>query len=663
MIYAYLFIAFALVGILIPFLSRFIRPNSLGLLSISGLSAVGVAVACSSFMSGCVDLGRFYSVQLGSVAFSCNPLSAWFLLIVSVLFFLGAFYGNGYLAHYNSDSRQNSLHWLSFSVTLSGMFILITTENLIAFLVGWEMMAIGSFFAVIYEYDKLHVVKAGLNYFIQSHVAVLLITAVFAWAISVSGRTSFAGLADFFSRSSRVEQYVAMSMLIIGFGFKAGFVPFHSWLPFAHPAAPSHISALMSGVIVKAGIFGIFRCGQYLSDAQMPIGVTLLVIGIVSGLYGILGAAEHRDFKRMLAYCTIENVGIIAMGLGIGFIGLANTNLLMTALGFGGALLHTLNHAIFKALLFFGAGNVYVSVHTRNMEELGGLGKFMPRTSLLFLIGCLAIGGLPPMGGFLSELLIYSGFVNGFSADGLALPTLMALAGCSLAIIGGVSMLAFTKTYGVIFLGAPRKQLAHQPSEVSFSMLWPAAVLVLLVALTLVFACHIVSCAFQVAIFTFNLNMPDLESLNHVVSVIRVASRAMLSLILVVVIMLSIRKFVSRRRTESFDDTWGCGYMKPITAIQYTSKSFSKTLLDMCRFVLPTQQRFDPVSTEEIFPKDRSHMSADLDFVDSSIIEPGTSSILNFLNRFQFIQNGNLQRYIVYGLGYTLILVASILIF
>lgn len=346
-------------------------------------------------------------------------------------------------------------------ITLAGLVILLTTNNLIIFLLGWEMMAIGSFFAVIFEYDHMQVVKAGLNYFIQSHVAVLLITIVFVWSMTVSGSTTFDGLRSFFAASSPTTQIVAMALLIAGFGFKAGLVPFHSWLPLAHPAAPSHISALMSGVIVKAGIYGVLRFGSMLSgsETQLPIGVTLLVIGVISGLYGILNAAEHRDFKRMLAYCTIENIGIISMGLGVGFIGLGVSNVILAVIGFGGAMLHTLNHAIFKALLFFGAGNVYVSAHSRNMEELGGLIKKMPKTAMIFLIGSLAIGALPPFGGFVSELMIYDGFLRGFRLDSIPVSTLMAVSGCALAVIGGVSMLAFTKTFGVIFLARRERSL------------------------------------------------------------------------------------------------------------------------------------------------------------------------------------------------------------
>ena len=666
MIYLHLVLAIVAGGFLMPVLSRHLSPRLWGPICVTALSCVGAAVGLTSLSSSQI-LEVFQHPVFGRVEVSCDTLSSWFVLIVSVIFALGALYGRGYLAHYSATIRQQSLHWVSFLLTLAGLLILLTTQNLIVFLIGWELMAIGSFFAVIFEYDHAQVLKAGLNYFVQSHVAVLLITVVFAWSIATTGSTSFDGLLAFFENSPTSIQITAMSLLIAGFGFKAGIVPFHSWLPLAHPAAPSHISALMSGVIVKAGIYGMIRFGSMLpgADAQLPIGTALLVIGIISGLFGILNAAEHRDFKRMLAYCTIENIGIISMGLGIGFIGLAQGSCVIATLGFVGALFHTLNHAIFKALLFFGAGNVYVRAHTRNMEELGGLGKKMPRTALIFLVGSLAIGGLPPMGGFVSELLIYNGFIDGFGSQSLAVSVLMALGGCSLAIIGGISMLAFTKTFGVIFLGSPRKTLPSGIQEVDSSMLWPSYALIALVVCILLFPAYIASHLFAVSLSTFGIKAgpSDIDTLNGIVSLVGNVGRAMLAFIILTLTLMAVRRFIASRRPSAEGETWGCGYKRPIVGIQYTSKSFAKTLIDMCRPFLPTASRFTPLTSEEIFPKDRSHLSADKDLVDERIVSPGTGTLLTWLSKFQFIQNGSLQRYIVYGLGYVMLLVASVMVF
>lgn len=666
MVFVYLTCAIVFLGILFTVFNQICAPKNWGTALVVALSVVGLVVACQSFTS-VTELAVFSHPVFGHVGFACDPLSAWFGIIVCVAFALGAFYGRGYLGHYKSKRVQEVLHWLTLLLTLAGLLILFFTDNLIVFLLGWEMMAIGSFFAVIFEYDHPQVLKAGLNYFVQSHIAVLLITAVFVWSMSVSGSTTFSGLAHFFRVSSPAVQITAMAMLIAGFGFKAGFVPFHSWLPLAHPAAPSHVSALMSGVIVKAGIYGIVRFGSLLTSAQaqLPIGVTLLVIGVVSGLYGILNAAEHRDFKRMLAYCTIENVGIIAMALGIGFIGLGLHEFVLACIGFAGALLHTLNHAIFKALLFFGAGNVYVSTHTRNMEELGGLAKIMPHTAALFLIGSLAIGALPPFGGFISELLIYDGFLTGFHLNSVPLSVLMAVSGCALAVIGGVSMLAFTKTFGVIFLGSPRKQLSHDPQEVGKAMLWPGYVLVAVALLVILMPSQLVSHLFGVSLSLFGLsNVPvDLHALGYIASLTRTVGQILVVLIIVITFLLILRQLIAKDRPVAYGATWGCGYKRPIKSIQYTSKSFAKTLINMCHQLLPSSDRFEPISSEEIFPENRSHISVDFDMLDEKAITPGTSRLLAGLEHFQFIQNGMLQRYIVYGLTYVVILILSVVVF
>lgn len=606
-------------------------------------------------------LTNLFNVIAEQGPFAVDKLSLWFIAIVSFVFLAGAWYGRGYLSHYDSKPVQFKMHWTSYIVTFLGMMVLFTTNNMLVFLLGWEMMAIGSFFAVIFENEKPLVLKAGINYFIQSHIAVLLITAAFGWVWSVTSLMSFNGIKQFLDQASEKETYVFMMMLVAGFGFKAGIIPFHSWLPHAHPSAPSHVSAVMSGVIVKAGIYGIIRFASLMSSAQTMVGVTVLILGVLSGLYGIVNAAVHRDFKRMLAYCTIENIGIITMGIGVGLIGLGRDMSYLAILGFAGALLHTLNHALFKALLFFGAGNVYVATHTRNMEELGGLIKKMPKTAFIFLIGSLAIGGLPPFGGFISEFVIYGSFLNGFSSEGLGMPVLMVLSGAALAIIGGVSMLAFTKSFGVIFLGTSRTQRPHHPEEVKTSMLLPSYMLMIPMAAVLLFPVFFFNIAANIAEMTYEVNIgaSTAGALAGFADILGQVAVGFLIFMAIVGMILLIRFNAVKSAPVHTTNTWGCGYAKPIKGIQYTSKSFARTLIDLFKAILPSSSRYTAITTEEIFPKDRTHMSADSDFWEKGLVDPMTSGIQKMLDRFQFIQNGDLQRYIVYGLGYILLLVAS----
>ena len=610
-------------------------------------------------------LNNLFDAIDGQTVFAPDYLSMWFIAIVTLIFLVGAWYGKSYLAHYDQRAGQMRLHWTSYVLTFVGMLVLMCTRNLIIFLLGWELMAIGSFFAVIFENEKPLVLKSGLNYFIQSHIAVLLLTGAFCRVYATTGAIDFSGVSFYLSQASNKEVYLFMLILVAGFGFKAGIVPFHSWLPHAHPAAPSHVSGVMSGVIVKAGIYGIVRFASLMSSMQVQLGATILILGVVSGLYGIVNAAVHRDFKRMLAYCTIENIGIICMGIGVGLIGWGTDSAMIATLGFAGALLHTLNHALFKALLFFGAGNIYVSTHTRNMEELGGLIKQMPQTAFIFLIGSVAIGGLPPLSGFVSEFVIYNGLLQGLNADGLAMPVLMLLSGIALAIIGGVSMLAFTKSFGVIFLGTPRTQLHSIPQEVNKPMLWPAYILLAPIAILMLCPSVFFDIAAQIAEFTFNVKI-GASAAGNIAGFSETIENVTIGFLFFVAII-AIVAFIRFRMVKSLpmheSNTWGCGYARPIRGIQYTSKSFAHTLASLFRGILPTNSRFSALTTEEIFPKDRSHVSFDSDMCEKRIINPLTFSITRGLSKLQFVQNGNLQRYIVYGLGYILLLVASALLY
>jgi len=279
----------------------------------------------------------------------------------------------------------------------------------LAFLIAWELMSLSSLMLVMFEHQKKDTLKAGLNYMVQMHVGVVLLSVAFIWAYFEEGSFDFLAIGSFFKENTNVWMFL---LFFGGFGIKAGFIPLHSWLPHAHPAAPSHVSGVMSGVIVKMGIYGILRVALMLESNWILIGASLLVLSIATGLYGILNAAVHRDFKKMLAYCTIENIGIIGAGIGLFLLGKGTANPMLAIVGLSAALLHTLNHSLYKSLLFFSVGSVYQATHTRDMEKLGGLIGRMPQTAFCFLIGALAIGGLPPLNGFVSEFLLYNGFME-----------------------------------------------------------------------------------------------------------------------------------------------------------------------------------------------------------------------------------------------------------
>ena len=400
-----------------------------------------------------------------------DPLSAWFILIINITLINGALYGIGYMAPYASRKNDLSFHWMLFVIFHASMLWVCMLRNSLVFLIAWEIMTLSSLMLVMFDHHKAETSKAGLNYLIQMHIGVTFLTVAFIWMFYVTGTFDFQGIAAYLSGHTSTWLIV---LFFIGFGVKAGFVPFHTWLPHAHPAGPSHVSGVMSGVIVKMGIYGILRIVILLEHGVLETGIALLVISAITTLYGILNASVHRDIKKMLAFCTTENIGIVGMGIGLALVGKGTGNPLMAILGFAAALLHILNHSLYKSLLFFATGNIYRQMHSRNMEHFGGLMRLMPQTAVLFLIGALAIGGLPPLNGFVSKFLVYSGFIESFRHQDIALSALLIICTAVLSMAGGVSLLTFTKAFGTIFLGSPRTDQTTCPGEVPFCHAHPS---------------------------------------------------------------------------------------------------------------------------------------------------------------------------------------------
>jgi hydrogenase-4 component B len=378
--------------VLISFVPSRYKPYAAAVFVLLGSLASGwlaVSALCGDVTNTSFYAGSF----LGNVVVRVDGLAAWFILIINFTAVTGAFFGTGYLKAYQNDAAKVSLHWSLFVLFHFSMVWVCMLQNGFAFLIAWEVMSLSSMLLVIFDHHNIQTLRAGLNYLVQMHISVVLLTVGFIWVYSKTGSLDFDAISTCFHGSSNLWLFL---LFFAGFGFKAGFVPLHSWLPHAHPAAPSHISGVMSGVIVKLGIYGIIRMISYLQSDFIVLGEIIITLSVLTGIYGILNASVHRDFKKMLAYCTIENIGIIGIGIGVGLIGMGTGSSLMYFLGFGGALLHVLNHSLFKSLLFFSAGSVYQQTHTRDMEKLGGLIKSMPKTAVIFLIGAIAIGGIPP---------------------------------------------------------------------------------------------------------------------------------------------------------------------------------------------------------------------------------------------------------------------------
>jgi formate hydrogenlyase subunit 3/multisubunit Na+/H+ antiporter MnhD subunit len=366
-------------------------------------------LAVQAFMGQSFEYIFAGSLSLGRLPIRLDVLSAWFILIINFIFITGGFYGLFYMKTYQNQRKNLGLHSIAFVMLHASLIALCAIQNGMVFLIAWEIMAISAFIAVIFEHTKIMTIKAGINYLIQSHVCIVFLMLGFMWAAYKTGSYDFQVIGNYTAGLSGAAPVILFLTFFVGFALKAGFVPFHTWLPYAHPAAPAHISGIMSGVLIKIGIYGILRMLLVIKPDFTIVGYTILIFAIVSGLYGVMLAIVQHDLKKLLAYHSIENIGIIGIGIGIGCIGLGENNLVVASLGFAGALLHTWNHALFKSLLFFTAGNIYQATHTLNIEQLGGLVKKMPQTAYLFLIASIAICGIPPFNGFISEFILYSG--------------------------------------------------------------------------------------------------------------------------------------------------------------------------------------------------------------------------------------------------------------
>ena len=402
----------------------------------------------------------------GGVSLHLDRLGAFFLVVVEVVAIPSALFGGAYSRVYEGT------HSLRLLGAMLNLFLLAVSlvpfaDNVVTFLLLWELMSVASYFLVLTESDRRETRQAGLWYLAMAHGGLVLLMAAFLLVAASAPSTGFADLRAAAAALPSAARNAVFLLALLGFGSKAGLVPLHVWLPLAHPAAPSHVSALMSGAMIKMGVYGLLRVALDLLGGGPPWwGGVVLTVGAVSALLGVLYALMEQDLKRLLAYSSVENVGIIFLGIGAGMMFQSYGLTTLAMLGLVAGLYHTLNHACFKGLLFLGAGAVLHATHTRNMEELGGLIKGMPRTALCFLVGAAAISGLPPLNGFVSEWLVFQALLGGPQLPRAELGVLMPLAVGMLALTSGLAAACFVKAFGISFLAMPRSARAAQAREV-----------------------------------------------------------------------------------------------------------------------------------------------------------------------------------------------------
>ena len=628
----------------------------LGAGSVVIASVLGCVPVIHVLSGGSVEPVRVpWSVPFGEFFLELDPLTAWFLFPTLLVSALSAIYGVGYLRSWQGRRSLGPV-WFFYCLLVLGMMLVLLARNAVLFLIAWELMALASFFLVTFEHERESVREAGWIYFVATHLGTAFLLVFFLLTARETGSMDFTVWAEKGIQTRGLADILFL-LAIVGFGTKAGFMPFHVWLPEAHPAAPSHVSALMSGVMIKTGIYGLLRALTFLgapagagaTAGRPPLwwGWALIGIGLTSGVLGVLFALAQHDLKRLLAYHSVENIGIITLGLGTGLLGMSTGSSMLIVLGFGGGLLHVVNHALFKGLLFLGAGAVLHGTGTLEIDHLGGLLKRMPWTAATFLIGAVAISGLPPLNGFVSEFLIFLGaFKGGVSTGGaIAVPLLALIAG--LALIGGLAAACFTKAFGIVFLGEPRSEHVSHAHEADWTMRLPMLILAAGCVLIGLFAPVVVG-SLQAVLENLTHLQPAAvsENLAAVASPLAwVVIGTVAFLLLLLALILLRRGLLAGRRVET-NVTWGCGYAQPTARMQYTASSFAQPLMDLFRPLLGTKKKISP--PRGFFPEEAALKTVTPDISHEEVYRPVFGRINEWLSQLRWVQHGKVQLYVLY---------------
>ncbi|MCL7487172.1 MAG: hydrogenase [Desulfobulbaceae bacterium] len=577
----------------------------------------------------------------GSFSLRIDGLSAVFLVPAFLISGAGLLYGSGYWPH---SELPGSSAWIRFFYPLlaAGIALVLAADNGVIFLISWEIMALCGYFLVIAQREDEQNLQAGLVYLMSTHVGTLALFALFALLGENACLVSLPA-AGSLSSAMTGNATILFLLTLVGFGIKGGIMPLHIWLPGAHAAAPSHVSALMSGVMIKTGIYGILRVTSFFQALPAWWGWLILGLGLVSGILGVVFAIAQHDIKRLLAYHSIENIGIILLGTGAAMLGKAHGVESIAVLGMAGALLHVVNHGLFKGLLFLSAGSMIKSTGSRQLSSYGGLLRSMPYTGLFFLGGAIAICGLPPLNGFVSEWFVYLALLH---PGNQATPSLngLLLAVPGLAMIGGLALLCFAKVFGLSFLGTPRTDLPDK-REAPVTML--AAMVILLggcvwigIAPATVWPMLSGAISQWAGVPPAGPHMlPALAPLPYI------SFTALLFLLLLLLLFL-----FSKGRGNLADrhlSTWGCGYSGFVPRAQYSTSSFAQMIMTQYRLIL--MSRFEGKTATGLFPEESSFSSRTPDVVLDRLLVPGCGAFAGKVVRIRrAIHQGTIGVYLLY---------------
>ncbi|HLG13757.1 MAG TPA: hydrogenase 4 subunit B [Blastocatellia bacterium] len=602
-------------------------------------------------------------LPIGGVALGIDRLSAFFVVVIAVGAIPSALYALGYTRVYEKRHSLAGMG-LAFNAFLAAMVLVPLARNVLTFLVLWEAMALASYFLVMTESEQRDTESAGWVYLVMTHAGFACLLVGFLLMSRAAGSMSFADWRGVSPAIGGTTRHAVFLLLALGFGSKAGVIPLHIWLPRAHPAAPSHVSALMSGVMIKLGVYGLVRVGfDWLATGPAWWGGAVLVVAAISAILGVLYALVEHDLKRLLAYHSVENIGIILLGVGAGMMFQSYNLPALAGLALIAGLYHTLNHATFKSLLFMGAGAILHATHTRNMEEMGGLIKRMPWTAVCFLVGSVSIAALPPFNGFISEWLTFQSLLLSFQISSSAANLIFVLSVAALALTSGLAAACFIKAFGISFLALPRSEHAREAREVDFTMRAAMALLAL--------ACVAFGVAPFGVLFFLNKAVSVLTGAptdvhfgwNSVMANDSFASVSPLWIAVALVALLSAipvgLRVAGANRRRRYYETWGCGRALQTARFEYTATAFANPFKRvfglLYRPVKELDIQFHPES--RFFVRTIAFRNEARSILEEALYNPLRRLAQFLAERARVLQSGNIHVYLLYVLIALLVLV------
>ena len=622
-------------------------------------SIIGATASTIYILSGkdTIILQPFHSsIPFVSIHITIDPLSGFFVLILSILVCCVSLYSIGYLSHYYGKRNVSVFHVLYATFILS-MMLVFTASNAIFFFMAWEAMAVISYFLVVFESEHKENLQGGLLYIVMTHIGTAFLIVAFMMMFKYTGTFDLSGTSELIPSNIKNMMFLCF---LIGFGTKAGVIPLHIWLPYAHPAAPGNISALMSGVMIKTAIYGMLRfIFIYLGIEATWWGTIILVIGMVSAILGVLYAFIEPNIKKILAYSSIENMGIIFIGIGVSFIAFSKGFSYIGALALIAILLHCLNHALFKGSLFLGVGSIHYATHTKNLENLGGLIKVMPLTAVLFLGGALSISAIVPFNGFISEWLIYQSIFASILPDEAGLSITFILAVATLALAGALAAACFIKLFGISFLGLPRSKLASQAKEVPLVMNIGSGILVTLCLFGGLFPLIFLNFIDKVVVnmtgttilgqlqggFFFAYYPLEINGSGNRISPFIL----FLVLLALIVVALLILRILGGNYVERRYGTWDCGFNVLNSRMQYSATAFSKPIKIVFKIIFKSTKDLKIIGDPPYHPDSIEYTIKTESVFEKYIYIPLLIWTTSLSRRLKFmIQTGSVHTYLLY---------------